>query len=334
MDSALIIPSKVMPNLTKGVLTGKQFENLLEQYPDILQHLKLQHPKNKKPFIYVPEHGSNGNYRTINAHFAYARGFAPKQDHIFKKNSRYKNITEAVVGGAKILLSLNLDTSYLSLDFSASTDSSIKSESKWKFDNENYYSVSVKSIQNVIYAVNKVHAVGGDLSKDIFSLYRNAVMPYREFYLGKRETDILQLYTGMEDRNSGITIGSTRSIGFPRMFRLTAAKSTIYENGVKGIKSAPLKNESKAIYNHLIASPENSADKSKVLKEAWAKVCEGYGEIYVVGSPTITLSEDKNHGIGQLRWIMGNSEKQIASVQNDGIRAVAERRFTEIQASI
>lgn len=329
MQTALV----TSPLFSEGkILTGKQFESLVKNNPDILERATLHHPDNKLPLIFKSSYSKRGHIQKISAHFAYAAGYAPVEDHIFKPSRGYKNITEAVQGGAKILLSLNLDLSYLSLDFSAAADPLIKNENRWKAANRNYYSASVKTVEEAVQAIQKINALGVDLDNDVYALYRNAVLPYREFYLGKREADILKLYNDMEEQNSGVTIGQTRNINFPRLFRFTAAGTTIREEGVKGIKSEPIKKPLRGVYNHLFSSSAEVADKRIALQTAWDKTCEGNGEIYVMACPSITLgNNDSNQYLRQMRWIINDPEKQIIPIKNEVILEAAKTRFNSLR---
>lgn len=327
-DRAYIIPPDNIPHMSAGTISAAQFEEFISRNPEILPHVKLKHPENGMPLVFKASHKRNGNLESISVHFAYASGYAPHEDHIFKSGKVNKNLEQAVADGDKILLSMNLDTSYQALDFSDDQDSAIQSERKWKRDNRDYHIVSVKNVTDIIQLIKKVNELGGDLKNNMSVLYRGAVMPYPDFYLGKRKNDIANLYEDMTDNRSGIRIGETRSLGFPRVMRMELTQSTLKEFGVKGIKGNLIKTSSRAILNQLIFSAENSLDKRLQLQKAWEKVKLGQGEIYVVASPTISLkSEDKTRYWNHMRWVINDADIQITPMRNPERLAVMAVKF-------
>ncbi len=334
METALVVPTGEFQSLGQKVMTAAEFEKLVKFNPEILENVELQHQQNKTPIVFRQKHSRRGNLEKISACFAHASGYAPIEDHIFKSNNGYKNIDEAIAGKAKIILSLNMNLSYLSLDFRAASDPSILSEVDFKYQNPNYYMVSVKNLPDAIQAIKKSSEAGATLNQDVVALYRGAVLPYREFYLGNREDDIMKLYKNMEERVSGIQVGNTRNVGFPRIFLVSATGTTIQQKATKGAKVNYIRRNDKALFSQLVFPDASKIEKRMATKEAWEIMLESNGEAYVIASPSISLDVKESGFLRQMRLVVTNLNRQVAPIKNpqrlEQTRPAFERKLAKV----
>ena len=312
MKSALITGRS---GTTAEVVKGVVFEKKLAADPTLLERVNLLNPDTGAPLIYVPAYSRNGHSEKISAHFKHVKGYAPKVDHVFDRSTSTVSIKDALAEGKKILLSLNLDLSYRSLDFSQDQKTSVQNIDRWKSQNK-YLSVSIKDIDDVV-AVGKMVKDGGYNPKEsIFASYGHGVMPYQDFYIGKRDERIVQLYNNMLNGNSGVNIGQTRQVGFPRLMRFAPAQTTLDQGGAHGIRGSRVEFNDKVFLNYIVFSNPTKDIKREFTAKAMDMFKKGEKDIgvYVLASPTISTGHQADNPEDywrNIRWVVNNPETQI-----------------------
>ena len=305
--------NKVSPFKGWNILSGNEFEDLFAENNDAQEKLDLRCPETGAPVIFKPGYRRNGFQESVNAHFAYASGYAPKESHIFDDGHRYQSIKDALENNAKILLSLNLDLTYQNLDLSSTNDDNITALDMWKHGH-NYQSVSITDIDQLVLAVQRVKNLGYNPAENIYISSRNAVLPFDDFYMGHKDKRFESLYKDLLAQKSGTAVGSERMIGFPRMIRFELADKAIKDNAARGLRGnfMPFANEENASLSFLILSEKDEILKQTQKRDIFNQAIKSGRGIYVLACPTISSghAQDKDF-LRMIRWVVNKPEAQI-----------------------
>lgn len=308
---ALVIDDRV--DGSSEMLSAQEFESRLKQDPALSRHARIEHPENQIPVVFRSAYYRNGFSEEVSAHWAYARGYAPKTDHLFDDNQQgYKNIGEALSDGAKVLLSLNFNLSHRILDFSQDSGRRVECIDDWKSQNR-YLSYSVNNINDAVSAMRRVQELGGNPRESISASYGGAVVPYEYFYTGRKPEELVAIYSKMSNGKSGISLGQTRQIGFPRLMRFVPAKKTLEQGGSNGIKGGKVEFNEKALLSYLIFSEKKEGVSVTEAMERLNEAAAGIG-VYVLASPVISTGHqaDKPEGYWRnIRWVVNDVDSQI-----------------------
>ena len=314
---------KISASCSWDLMTARHIQSLLKDDPEIRKAL-FRDPETGAHYNFVQKHMRDGHV-TIDAHFAYAAGHAPPESHIFDKNETpYKNIKEALDDGAKIILSFNLDLSHRDLDFSDTQDKDVQSLDDWKSKNK-YHSVPIRKIEEAIRVIHQVSKLGGNPDTDIVGSSRNAVMPYRRVYLGRRDEDFKTLYNNLVAGEIGVPVGATRQLGFPVIMRFDATQTTMKYQGAKGIKGNKIDLETgQSLLSYIVFSERSAMQKNVAMQEALSKLSQGARSVYLLVCPTVSRGPKVDSGRWQnLRLIVNSSEDQIISVPKEYAQKIA-----------
>jgi hypothetical protein len=291
--------------------------------PELEEQLVLIDPDTANPLYFRGTHWRFGHEIEVSPSFALMPGYAIN-DHVFaQEKNTTKTINSALNEGKKILLSLNTDLSYRSLNFREMKSQGTQKLEKWMEENHGeYLSVSAKTTQSAIKAIHDVanHKSNPDINEAISALYRGGVMPFRNFYMGHRLQDFNALFNNLSKGHEGMQVGETRMVGFPRLMRFIAAKTTKEQKGARGVRGNSYweKGDRQGLINQLVFSPPNNElepDKNKKLQEIFNKVINHENGVYVMASPTISIGQNDNKTRWkQLRWIINDTDLQTANV--------------------
>ncbi len=319
MDKAIIIDKA---EGTQQELDADNFAVLLREYPDLKSSVLLRDNETANPVVFRPTSYRDGNEVRVRAHFAFASGYAPHEEHVFNNPKGYSTITEAVEADAKIVLSHNAGLSYRKLDFRQMMFPGALPVEEWKGANQgNYISVSVKTAGEAVRKIQTVGAVNEDvrLNDTIFALYRGSVIPYREYFLGQRTQDMTQLYHNLTNEVSGLALGNSRVVGFPRLFQFVATQRTIERKCANGVQGHIAYADGRVHFNQLVFSqqPQKAgAEKTEFLSRVWEKLVAGNGELYVMASPSVTIGKEPDKW-AQTRWIVTDVDSQLMPIKNN-----------------
>ncbi len=347
MDSALAIgwkgkdkPAvKVTAEVYELQVAGNK-QKRIPANPERAANIDLVDEATGAPLNMIRGYTKNGSETTVRPHFAFKAGFAPHEDHLFDNTSKEnKNLYAAIDAGKQILLSVNTDLSYRPLNLRRKNGRGAEPIESWQAKNKaagkGYLSVGVKSVESLIKKIHDIYEYNPDLDMDqtIFAHYRGAVLPYKRFYLGKRDQDISALYDGLNDGSQGVVLGKnkTRTVGTPRLFRFVVGDKTVKESGIRGIRGNTIKRlDGKILFSQLIFS--NEKDKTSMAQaKIWNNLMKSDGEVYIWACPSIN-SNTMDEKWQQMRWIINNPELQIISVQRpEGVaplvRSVSTRQL-------
>ena len=107
------------------------------------------------------------------------------------------------------------------------------------------------------------------LQDKVFVSYRSGVIPYKNFYLGGSDSDKTQnLFNNLQSHAAGIINDDNTVLGFPRLHGFMPAKTTIADQGAKGLKSTTIKQpEGKPLMGRIVISSEeaNNANPNLII---------------------------------------------------------------------
>lgn len=278
-------------------------------------NITLVSPNDALPVVFRRSHTRLGNEERVRACFAYAPGYAPEESHIFD-HRKADTLRQAVASGKNVVLSLNTDLSYRALNFREMQAQGVQRLEHWmNRQRGNYISVSIRSTKEAVKTLQTIHQTDPaySMNNHVFALYRGALLPYRNFYLGLRKPDLCRLFDDMRDLEGGVKYGETATIGFPRMIRFLPAQTSIESNGAKGLKGNRIQRDDvkKVLLSRLIFSDEQETRNKPSYRGAFNLVAQNKNDgIYVMASPVVNLKEQ--NGAWQLmRWVINDPNSQM-----------------------
>ncbi len=265
------------------------------------------------PMHFHRTHWRNGNEARVSACFARAAGYGD-QDHIFDHD--HQTLPQAVAAGKKVLLSLNTDLSYRPVNYRSLHMPGVGTlEDYIAHNRRNYISVSVTGAGEAIETVKALNKLDGDLHKERLSvLYRGAVMPWGQFYLGGNDEKLCAVYDDLKTLRGGLKRGETRAIGFPRLMRFQPTKTTLDEKGTKGLKGNPIWRDEhqRRLLSQLIFSDEREKTSQEQIR-IYRALSESPKGLYVMAAPTISRGVNARSSEWQhLRWIINDFDRQTS----------------------
>ncbi len=295
------------------------------KHGDDLDALSVVSKDDALPLTFRKSHYRMGRTEFVNACWVRPDGFGD-QDHFFD-HGQQQNLEDAVKSGKSVLLSLNLDLSPRPVSFEDMQENGAQKLDNWIGENRgNFITVSIKSVEQAVKAIKKVHELGADPNKSVFALHRGAVVPHRNFYLGDNRKKMENLHNNMQQGFSGVALGETRMIGFPRLICFVPTDKTVETAGAKGMKGNHLKADSGKPYvsNLIVANREEvlDSDPYKILEQ---QIGEGKPE-YVLACPGAIIGADNNvqEGWKILHWVIKDVDAQVMPLDEDAQKKLLE----------
>ncbi|MCB1593041.1 MAG: hypothetical protein KDI90_11390 [Alphaproteobacteria bacterium] len=298
---------------------GNAHLGITPAHPEEAEKLEVVSLKDAVPLTFRRSYTRMGDEEIVRACWVRPPGFGD-HDHVFNRQAQ-QGLGEAVKQGKSVLLSLNLNLSSRPVSFENLPEKGAKNLKDWITANRGQYiTIPVHSAQEARAAILKVHELDQDfpLSRNLFALHKGAVVPYRNFFLGHREEDISHLYNALQGRRAGVPVGETRMIGFPRLFRLVPASTTISEQATKGIKGNTIRQEQgKPLFSSLIFTNHDEVLKSDPYRILTSELLAHHDEgVYVLASPSVTVGEPQDDW-KMIRWIVNDIEAQTTPAHRD-----------------
>lgn len=281
--------------------------------------LQAVSPDDALPLTFRRSHKREGDTKIIPACWVRPPGFGD-HDHVFNQRAQ-EGLPEALKKGKAVLLSLNLQlTAEPTMSFSGMKEKGSLNLQDWIGEHRgDYISIPVHSATEAQAVLLKIHQTAPDfpLRDRVFALHRDAVVSYRNFYLGHRDEDFAHLYNALQKRRAGVPIGTTRMVGFPRLFRLIPTETALEEQFSRGIKGNRVNQpHGKPLFSSLIFTHHDEALKSDPYKiltdELLAHRRDG---VYVLASPSVTVGRNADDW-KMMRWIINDIERQTAPVHH------------------
>jgi hypothetical protein len=236
--------------------TGMQARYVREGCPpDFLERLHekyiLRAPQTGYPVFLRLEIQTRGakEQKIIAAHFAYERGFGPR-DHVYDRKA--KTPAEEIANGKMALLTLNANLSTSMMDYSTMTGPGTSSLEAWTQaaldSGRGYVTLSTPSYvqlrKNVSMLVRRLSEK--EMAERVAVGYLGGTMSYEEFALvGDRRSNIPRKFELLAKGDHGVKLGETRMIGFPEELSIVPTWSTINKKGQQKLKGNYMHREQK-----------------------------------------------------------------------------------------
>lgn len=356
-------------SMKAGQITSAQYAQLVaaKQHEGIV----LVSPLHADPLHFVPGHTntSGGKRRPVAPHFKRASGHGSTA-HVFDRDRKRPGIADALAQGKKILITLhgdltNDDYTYDELNRDAApignrrkarrgNDGHVVPFANWVAKcRANYITVPAHNAVEALRAIRTVAThCENKMGDHLHVLYQGGVLPYRHFYLGKRDKDLVSLYDLMKAGRDVIDIDAarhnkkTRLLGFPRLLRFMPTRTTLTDRGVRGLsgnfisRAAETEKGVDAVLCQLQFS-DKGAKHSGEYQTLWRMLEEGKG-VYVLATPFITMDQESDlrprgeapHGLAWqiLHWSIHDIREQIATV-GDKPQPVSQMELPKLRAS-
>ncbi len=291
---------------------GNENLGIVPTHPGGDEGLEIISPDDAIPLTLRRSHTRLGNTEVVKACWVRPPGFGD-HDHVFNHHAQ-QGLGEALKQGKSVLLSLNLDLASRPISFRNLKEKGAQNLENWIASKRGHYiSIPVHSAEEARETLLKIRELDADFSfRDrVFALHREAVVPYRNFFLAHRPEDMAHLYNALQERRAGVPVGETRMIGFPRLFRLVPTETAIQEHFGRGIKGNRINmGEGKPLFSTLIFSKHDEAlrsDPYKILTdELLAHRKQG---VYVLASPSVTVGESPDDW-KMMRWMINDISRQ------------------------
>ena len=290
-----------------------------------LDLLETNAPDSGLPLNFRKSYRRTGDTEPVRATWVLPAGYGD-HDHVLGP-SQQESLDEAVQGGQRVLLSINMPLVKQDASFENIKERGAKRYEDWVTDNGgNYITVSIKSARQAVDTIKKVaDLVGENLHRTVFAVHRGAVVPYANFYLGDQRTKMSQLFDAMQHGRSSVPLGESRIIGFPRLFAFVPSTTSMQASAKKGFKGNHLqRNGGKPFMNHLvIANPEEvkAGEPYRVLEE---DISHGVPQ-HVLASPSTTKTNgDDGDEWHMLRWSIHDINTQTMPLDSNAVEKLLE----------
>ena len=291
-------------------------------HPEEAESLKAISKDDALPLSFRKSHFRLGNSATedggpgvVNACWVRPDGFGD-QDHLFEGKQK-QTLEEGIKAGKAVLLAVNMDLTPKPVSFEHMQEHGARSLKDWIADTRSgFVTVSVKSADQAVKQIKKAVELGASTNR-IFAVHRNAVVPYSNFYIGDHREKMTWLYNNMQDGRSGVPVGETITLGFPRLLCFVPTDNTVKTNAQRGMKGNHLKTEEgKPYVSDLIFVDREEAMESDPYKILEGNIADANPE-YVLACPRAKITNDPN-GWKMLHWVIKDVGRQTIVSRSGG----------------
>lgn len=307
------------------LFSAQEYQERLDAGEPLKEKFQLVSQTELSPVDFIAGYKKEGHYRPVKAHFRRLAGYGLDEHYYdYTAKNKVEGLTTALNAGKKILLSLNLDLSYRQPHFDNPHESFIphhRTRGAWVSKNHgNYVTVSIHNVKDAIKTILKVAAHEPDKSiKDrVFANYRGAVLPYEEFYLGRRISDLTKMYNSLANGEAGATYKQHHVVGMPRLINFVPTQTTLDTPGTKAIRGNVPRNISHC--DQLIFAQED-IETTPEFKSLWENISKSMSVadldkngIFVLASPIVKQEikgeESSSKWQGYTLWNISDIETQ------------------------